>query len=984
MLGNTQWQSKGATAAIIAPVVDGTMGTAITVTGSPQTFTPTFTDGTIANFPVSSLSAITVAGVQTCTGVTAARVAASDPPNPNPNVTFSGGTCLSSSGASEGLRIPVFKTINVTGCSDSTFNGSGLTVNGQDWPNGIINVYQNLSPSTATGCTIVGFDDNSFETVWITGRSGNVLTSSGFAHPHAATDVWGMVGVAWVPNTYGHHDMQGISILGARGMSLWMDEIAVINLDGVGVTPAVGYQSAGSVECDGCWWGQWESDQFTTAFNFQCTSNCQTPSYPYGLRCSQDFSRLDGIGCGPNLSFSDLTILGGIKVDGNGMANSNGSGVQIAPFHNLTVEQPAAAAVMIDPRYNMGGQTLFSADSFTLSDNFIGNDQVYVNGTDCCVSGSAQLGPLASYSIQPLSGSYWPNNPTNTSGYGQAVTTTNWNGSANQPSPASYGLGTGFISDGNNFDGIYRGIGDSLAPSVVPFTTMPVTSAPTCGTCTTVRGPDGLPTSALEVQGTGSSVQVQVGFVTGVATYAGDWVLMWSWVAPGTGNSASLGSNYGPNALYTLEDYGTGTYTFGGGTMAMSKDGWQAGVTLVPITTGDSTPHYLKLSLISPVASGVGNRFWGWGWAFIPGPNNPAYTGVTQAEIVRWSQHLFRGAVPQNFSGVGIAATTVPIAAPVYNVLVPSTGAYAPFASGNLADWTNSSAAVNDVATCTAVTSGACTAWAPEAVTATNFTGSLSGDVTGTQTATSVIKINGGLVPASAPLLGTNSSSQPVSVTTIPTSTMPALTGDATSTAGSLATTVSKINGGTVPASATLIGSNSSGQLTAATTSGSGTVCLSVGCSTLMNGTGNGTQLTSAFSNATTSFASVMALPQIPASTTAKGHCSLIYESSSTSGNVTFGAGLSATPTDLWVMNTLHYGSHGATLYDAYTTITNTTTTAINTAEAVSAANTGYRDDLDFVLETSTNAATLTIFAESNSASYTASVEPGSYCEWLP
>lgn len=45
---------------------------------------------------------------------------------------------------------------------------------------------------------------------------------------------------------------------------------------------------------------------------------------------------------------------------------------------------------------------------------------------------------------------------------------------------------------------------------------------------------------------------------------------------------------------------------------------------------------------------------------------------------------------------------------------------------------------------------------------ATSFTGSLSGDVTGTQSGTTVGKINGGSVPASAKVLATNSSSQPV------------------------------------------------------------------------------------------------------------------------------------------------------------------------------------------------------------------------------
>jgi hypothetical protein len=51
---------------------------------------------------------------------------------------------------------------------------------------------------------------------------------------------------------------------------------------------------------------------------------------------------------------------------------------------------------------------------------------------------------------------------------------------------------------------------------------------------------------------------------------------------------------------------------------------------------------------------------------------------------------------------------------------------------------------------------------ATSATSATSFTGSLSGDVTGTQSATTVGKINGGSVPASAKVLATNSSSQPV------------------------------------------------------------------------------------------------------------------------------------------------------------------------------------------------------------------------------
>lgn len=55
-------------------------------------------------------------------------------------------------------------------------------------------------------------------------------------------------------------------------------------------------------------------------------------------------------------------------------------------------------------------------------------------------------------------------------------------------------------------------------------------------------------------------------------------------------------------------------------------------------------------------------------------------------------------------------------------------------------------------------------------------------------------------------------------VTTLPTAAMPALTGDLTGTAGSLSVTVNKVNGGAIPASASVLASNSSSQIIAATT----------------------------------------------------------------------------------------------------------------------------------------------------------------------
>lgn len=61
---------------------------------------------------------------------------------------------------------------------------------------------------------------------------------------------------------------------------------------------------------------------------------------------------------------------------------------------------------------------------------------------------------------------------------------------------------------------------------------------------------------------------------------------------------------------------------------------------------------------------------------------------------------------------------------------------------------------------------------------------------------------------------------------TLPASAEPAHTGDVTNSAGSLAMTVVKVNGAAVPTSAAALSSNSSGQLTAASTTGSGSVVL--------------------------------------------------------------------------------------------------------------------------------------------------------------
>jgi hypothetical protein len=141
------------------------------------------------------------------------------------------------------------------------------------------------------------------------------------------------------------------------------------------------------------------------------------------------------------------------------------------------------------------------------------------------------------------------------------------------------------------------------------------------------------------------------------------------------------------------------------------------------------------------------------------------------------------------------------------------------------------------------------------------------------------------------------------------------------------------------------------------------------------------TFLTTTYTNATTPYTAVMALPVVQGPLTLKGSCDIVWESSSTSGTPTFAIGASAAPTDLWVTASV---SSGASTIPTFTTITSTTTTAVTGALTTTAATTPYKLSLSFVLVNPAGANTITLYANTNNASYTTSVLNGSSCQWTP
>ena len=520
--------------------------------------------------------------------------------------------------------------------------------------------------------------------------AGSTLYAT-FGHAHAPADLWGMGTISTsdpAPTPGQHLDMQAIRIASGYGPQLYMDNTAVINLTGVGAYPqSPGYPASSAIQCDGCWWGQWDSIQaFAGAAVFTCATgtvvNCKTPSYPHGLRCSQDPLREDGIGCATNLTIHNPTVIGGIKVDGNGQDNSNGSGWNIL-LSNYVAEQSYEGAILVDNSKGLGGDLHVWSDMIVPSDSYIKNEQHNFAATDCCLLTSfASLGTLT-YQTRfiPLTNKYWMNGVSVGGGVGSVNAIVN-------PALVAPHTSSGVLTDGTTIVANIRGSGANLSPSLIPFPTLSMTPNPTCTTyCTTVPGPDGVANSAIEVQSTpaGAQVILIVG-TTSVKTWTGDWIITGVQVSPGTNiRNQQPGSPFGQNNLFYLRTNSTtellqgGLNTFSsinptnqvnsGGLLPLTGDSWQPGINVITVVQGDQTLHGIVMNVVSGSGVSGGNRFWNPWVMLIPGPNNPGwsnlgvtypgYDGVTtRQDVMRLARELLHGYVPPNApAGGGLLAT---------------------------------------------------------------------------------------------------------------------------------------------------------------------------------------------------------------------------------------------------------------------------------------------------------------------------------------
>jgi len=233
--------------------------------------------------------------------------------------------------------------------------------------------------------------------------------------------------------------------------------------------------------------------------------------------------------------------------------------------------------------------------------------------------------------------------------------------------------------------------------------------------------------------------------------------------------------------------------------------------------------------------------------------------------------------------------------------------------------------------------------------------------------------------------------------TSITASQMPALTGDATSTAGTAAMTVKGLNGVLLSGLATGLlknttstgvptiaaaGTDYQAPLASTSTTVNGQNCALGSSCTVMGSYGDSYLLTN-YTNSTTSYTSVISLPSIPAGVTVIGRCVLNWKTASTSYGITLAAQASYTPTTLYVTSNLFNGNPGFS-QGPQTVITSTTITQIDTTASALGTAASYPAYVDLLLVNGSNANVITLYAESQNAGNVNTIAAGSFCSWLP
>jgi hypothetical protein len=706
--------NKGCPATIVGPQVYGVLGTGVDSGNTLVAVVPTFTEGSFANLPVGS--AITISDTVSVT----ASVTLTEG---NGSADFYTATLAART------EIPLLSVIQVTGCANAAFDtyANGASVYWVDWPNQKMSWYGPAGTAgSTTGCTITGQDYSTFESVDIVGSNGTGTGPSGTcgagqlcftpAHAHSLS-TWGEVAIKNPVGNFAHAALVDLTVIGCQGACLWGEDSTGLYLDGVTLAPSQGppyrpsmiAEEASSTAYQGAFITNSELDAATNFLPYcgtiaSGTGTCYQGTFPGTLLCDYLPSNAPGGGGGngcPNI-ISNTNLNGGpIYTRGNGGYVPTA----IPNMINVTEEHSAGCGVIFD---SSNSTPLWTGATWTTpgledpSGNGMGpnNSAAWACATDPYPFSANVFNVIGGVAAEPqaLGNTYFSNasesDSTTIMSYGHGLP-------AYPPAPQ------GITKDGKAWIGELRSIGSGLGPQLIPYPTLPIAATPTIqpsgyATAATVEGPDGQ-LSATQYTSISNSGGYIVTAQTGgsIQTYAGDWFIYGSWeratgqtaLTTGPCSTSAVGSYFGDVYVQNSGDYD----------MNLWGDEWHPHVNIAAVTTGTSTPHFIDLYMFEGCASGQQLQIYQPFWMQIPGPNNPAYAGVTEDEVERWRRDLMHGSVPSGTSGfshAGVTASNLPISVPSYFVLNPTTGVDHGLSTGDLTDWTN-----------TGITNGAVPVW---------------------------------------------------------------------------------------------------------------------------------------------------------------------------------------------------------------------------------------------------------------------------------
>jgi hypothetical protein len=675
---NEPFINTGCTGGITGPNAYGTLGTDVTTPNTLVTLTPTFTAGSMTNLIAGS--AITI----------------SDQVSVTASVTLSSSDLnYYTATLDTETKIPVASVITVTGCSDAGFDSpsNGVSVYTVDWPNKTMSWYGPTGTAgTATGCTITGLNYATYESVDITASDGTTISFTP-SYNHSASAQWGEVAIKNPPGNFYHAELKNLRITAAPNAAVyWGEDSTGTTLDGVSLIPS-GEGIAAELTGESFQGSSIKNSSLPAITqvpgngNGHCgvSNQCVPVSFPAGLLCDGSPSNgpEHGSGGGCPSVIENTVIRGGIYIRSNPYSTPD-SNVNFPNMTNVTLQSINGCGITYDPSVGWNIYTPVVITTLDFSDPVGGGvdgsgNFAYLCATEPYSRGTSVVrivSPSSPYVIAAVN-NYWSNQYT-LDGVTGSILTYGRGLPAQPPAPL------GPTEDGLAKIGELRGVGSGLGPQVIPSTTLPTLALSdlSCGSyCTShsALAPDGT-TNATEFDSiTSSGGYLTVGS-SNLQTYAGDWIIFGSWMRPAGANRSitctstlQVGS-YGTDTLVGSNAVGGSDYDMG-----LTNDYWHPLVNLASVTVGDSTTHSVQFRIFAGCPTGTGLQYYDPFWIDIPGPNNPAYTGVTEDEVERWRMDLMHATVPQNYTGgTGHVVTTQPIDAPGYNILNPATGAVTP------------------------------------------------------------------------------------------------------------------------------------------------------------------------------------------------------------------------------------------------------------------------------------------------------------------